>query len=75
LGVERETAAAVSIVMHIVDFGPAAIFGFFYVVRGDINLTRLRSMMSPEAVEHAVEDEDVVPNEMLMERQLETAGK
>lgn len=73
LGVPRETAAAVSIVMHVVDFGPAVIFGFFYVVRGDINLTRLRSMMSPEVVEHAVEDESGVPNELLIERQLETA--
>ena len=28
LGVERETAAAISIVMHVVDFGPAVVFGF-----------------------------------------------
>ena len=74
LGVARETAAAVSIVMHIVDFGPAVIFGFFYFVRGDINLNRLRSMMSPEAVEHAVEDESIVPDELLMKHQLETAA-
>ncbi|MFN2512705.1 MAG: lysylphosphatidylglycerol synthase transmembrane domain-containing protein [Pyrinomonadaceae bacterium] len=72
LGVALETAAAVSIVMHVVDFGPAVVFGFFYVVRGDINLTRLRSMMSPEAVEQAVEDEMVVPDELLIKHQLET---
>ena len=29
LGVPRETAAAVSIVMHLIDFGPALIFGLF----------------------------------------------
>jgi glycosyltransferase 2 family protein len=75
LGVTRETAAAVSIVMHVVDFGPAVIFAFFYVIRGEISVTRLRSMMSPEAVEHAVEDEGGVPNELLIERQLETASK
>lgn len=74
LGVARETAAAVSIVMHVVDFGPAVVFGFFYVVRGDISLTRLRSMMSPEAVEHAVEDEAIVPDELLMKHQLEAAA-
>lgn len=73
LGVARETAAAVSIVMHIVDFGPAVVLGFFYVVRGDINLTRLRSMMSPEAVEQAVEDEIIVRDELLIKHQLETA--
>ena len=74
LGVTRETAAAVSIVMHFVDFGPAVVFGFFYFVRGDINLARLRSMMSPEAVEHAVEDESIVSDELLMKQQLETAA-
>lgn len=73
LGVARETAAAVSIVIHVVDFGPAVIFGFFYFVRGDINLTRLRSMMSPEAVEHAVEDEGIVADEALLKHQLKTA--
>jgi glycosyltransferase 2 family protein len=59
LGVAREKAAAVSIVMHLVDFGPAVFFGLFYLVRGDINLSRLRSLTSPEAVEHAVEDEPI----------------
>jgi glycosyltransferase 2 family protein len=72
LGVDREKAAAVSIVMHVIDFGPAVVFGFFYFVRGDINLTRLRTMMSPEAVEHAV-DESPAPDELLMKQQLETA--
>jgi glycosyltransferase 2 family protein len=59
LGVPREKAAAVSIIMHLVDFGPAMIFGFFYFLRGDINISRLRSLTSPEAVEHAVEDEPI----------------
>jgi hypothetical protein len=49
LGVERETAAAISIVIHVIDFGPSVIFGFFYFVRGDINFSRLRSLSSPEA--------------------------
>ena len=72
LGVTRETAVAVSIVMHVVDFGPAVVFGFFYFVRGDINLTRLRSLMSPEAVEHAVDDEIIKPDVLLMKQQRET---
>ena len=74
LGVARETAAAISIVTHIINFGPAIVFGFFYVVRGDINLTRLRAMLTSEAVEHAVEDEIVVPDELLLKHQLETAA-
>jgi len=34
LGVAPETAAAISIVMHVIDFGPALLFGFFYIIRG-----------------------------------------
>jgi uncharacterized protein (TIRG00374 family) len=60
LGVTREKAAAVSIVMHLVDFGPALLIGFFYFLRGDINISRLRSLTSPEAVEQAVEGEEVI---------------
>jgi uncharacterized protein (TIRG00374 family) len=63
LGVARETAAAISIVMHLVDFGPAVLFGFFYLIHGDINLSRLRSSASSEAVEHAVEDEAIQPGD------------
>jgi uncharacterized protein (TIRG00374 family) len=60
LGVGRDQAAAIAIVLHLVDFGPAAVFGLFYFLRGDVNLARLRSLVSTEAVEHAVEDEPVV---------------
>lgn len=60
LGVRRETAAAIAIVMHIIDFGPALIFGLFYFIRGDINFKRLRSLTSPEAVEHLVEEETII---------------
>lgn len=72
LGVARETAAAISIVMHVVDFGPAVVFGFYYFVRGDINLRRLRSQASPEAVEHAVEDESIAPDEAMRQQRFET---
>jgi len=60
LGVGRDQAAAIAIIVHLVDFGPAAVFGVFYFLRGDVNLSRLRSLVSTEAVEHAVEDEPVV---------------
>jgi uncharacterized protein (TIRG00374 family) len=73
LGVTRENAAAVSIVMHLIDFGPALVFGLFYVLRGDISLARLRTLTSTEAVEHAVEDEKIIPDELLGQPPLETA--
>ena len=57
LGVRKETAAALSIVLHLVDFGPALLFGLFYVIRGDLSFARLRSLVSPETVEHLAEDD------------------
>jgi uncharacterized protein (TIRG00374 family) len=59
LGVGVEKAAAIAIVLHLVDFAPAALFGLFYFLRGDINVARLRASTSTSAVEHAVEDEKV----------------
>jgi hypothetical protein len=59
LGVGRDHAAAMAIIMHLVDFAPAAMVGLFYFLRGEINMTRLRVLISVKAVEHAVEDEKV----------------
>ena len=59
LGVAKEQAAAIAIILHLVDFAPAALFGLFYFLRGDVNLARLRSLMATTAVEHAVEDEKI----------------
>jgi uncharacterized protein (TIRG00374 family) len=47
LGVEKELAAAVSIVLHLVDFGPAVLFGVFYAIRGDLSFSRLRTLVAP----------------------------
>lgn len=74
LGLDRDTAAAVSIVMHLVDFGPAILFGLFFMLRGDLNLSKLRRLTSPEAVEHAVEDEKAVPDEILERAQPDSVG-
>src|SRR5215217_4248315 len=56
LGVKKETAAALSIVLHLVDFAPAVLFGLFYVIRGDLSLSRLRALISPESIEHGIEE-------------------
>jgi uncharacterized membrane protein YbhN (UPF0104 family) len=61
LGIDRELAAAVSILMHAIDFGPALLFGLAYAIKGDLNFSRLRALTSSEAVEHVVEDEKLVP--------------
>lgn len=51
LGVQKETAAALSIVLHLVDFGPALLFGLFYVIRGDLSFAKMRTLISPHPVE------------------------
>jgi glycosyltransferase 2 family protein len=45
LGIERNAAAAISIVMHLLAFGSAAVFGIYYILRGGISLTRLRAAL------------------------------
>ncbi|HKR13010.1 MAG TPA: lysylphosphatidylglycerol synthase transmembrane domain-containing protein [Pyrinomonadaceae bacterium] len=54
LGVEKELAAAVAIFLHLVDFGPSVLFGAFYVIRGDLSFSRLRTLVSPEDFENPV---------------------
>jgi uncharacterized membrane protein YbhN (UPF0104 family) len=53
LGVDNELSAAVSIIMHLVYFAPAIIFGIYYFFHGDISIESFRSLLSSE---HAVEE-------------------
>ena len=48
LGVKRELAAAISILVHLVDFGPALAFALYYLIRGDVTLSRLRTFRPTE---------------------------
>jgi glycosyltransferase 2 family protein len=60
LGVKKETAAALSIVLHLVDFGPALLFALFYVIRGDLSFSKLRTLISPDSVDPVIKDEGVI---------------
>jgi uncharacterized protein (TIRG00374 family) len=63
LDVAQSDAAAISIVMHLVYFAPALIFGFYYLFHGDISIARFRSLLSSEhAVEEIEEGEKGVKN-------------
>ncbi|HEX8160809.1 MAG TPA: lysylphosphatidylglycerol synthase transmembrane domain-containing protein [Pyrinomonadaceae bacterium] len=46
LGVADVKAAAVSIVLHLVVFGPALFLGLYYFLRSDVKLSRLRGVAS-----------------------------
>lgn len=43
--IDRETAAAVAIIMHLIYFAPALFFGIYYVLRGDVSWARIRSLV------------------------------
>jgi len=47
------------LITHLILFCPSLAFGLYYLVRGEINISRLREMTTSEAVEHAVEDEKI----------------
>ena len=55
LNVDRDQALAVSIIMHLVYFAPAVIFGLYYLFHGDISIERFRSLLSSENAEREIE--------------------
>jgi uncharacterized protein (TIRG00374 family) len=63
LGINSSDAAAVSIIMHLVYFAPAIIFGLYYFFHGDISWERFRSLLSSENAEREIESDspDFVP--------------
>ncbi len=61
LDVDRERAAAVSIIMHLVYFAPAIVFGLYYFVHGDISIERFRSLLSGDNAVDEIESE--APND------------
>ncbi|MBD0372965.1 MAG: flippase-like domain-containing protein [Pyrinomonadaceae bacterium] len=70
LSVDPNKSAAIAIIMHLVFFGPALIFGLYYFLRGEVSLKRVRELARPEAVEHAVEDEDLDINSLESEKKI-----
>ncbi|HEY0100534.1 MAG TPA: lysylphosphatidylglycerol synthase transmembrane domain-containing protein [Pyrinomonadaceae bacterium] len=56
LGIAREEAAAISIVLHLVVFAPAVVFGLYYFLRSDVSFERLRSLTATEP--HEDEEEE-----------------
>lgn len=59
LGAPKNQAAAVAIVVHLVDFAPAALFGLFYFLRGDVTLSRLRLLISSTQRDRAIRGENL----------------
>ncbi len=49
LGFDRNLAASVAIVFHLIAFGPPFLLGLFYLVRDGLGLNKLREMIAQEA--------------------------
>lgn len=57
LGIDREGAAAIAIVMHLIYFVPALFFGLYYFLHGDISIERFRSLLSSENAEKEIKSD------------------
>lgn len=57
LGVDRDQSAAISIVLHLIYFVPAMVFGLYYLFHGDISIERFRSLLSSENAEREIESD------------------
>ncbi|HEV2829283.1 MAG TPA: lysylphosphatidylglycerol synthase transmembrane domain-containing protein [Pyrinomonadaceae bacterium] len=44
LGADRDQAAAVAIVLHLVGYTPALLFAFYFIMKGDVSLGRLQHL-------------------------------
>ncbi|NBO66405.1 MAG: UPF0104 family protein [Acidobacteria bacterium] len=51
IGVETNLSASLTIVGHLIGFGPPFLLALYFLVRGDISLTSLRQLMAGEPVQ------------------------
>jgi uncharacterized protein (TIRG00374 family) len=70
----QNEAAAVSILLHLVAFAPAIVWGLYYFLRGDVSFKRLQRLTSSEELEHAIEEDEVGTEASGMRNELTTVG-
>lgn len=64
LGIGKEQAMASAIVMHLVYFAPAILFGIYYFLHGDISMRRFKRLLSRESAVDEIETDspDLIPD-------------
>ena len=67
-------AAAVSILLHLVAFAPAIVWGLYYFLRGDVSFKRLQRLTTSEELEHAIEEDELEPESSGMPNELKAVG-
>ena len=56
---DANKAAAIAIVLHLVAFAPAIVWGLYYFLRGDVSFKRLQQLSSSEEIEHSIEEDEI----------------
>lgn len=73
LGVEQNKAAPIAIILHLVIFAPATVFGLYYLAKEGLSLDRLRRIGEQEAAEDQIDDA-VSPHNQESEEALAARG-
>jgi uncharacterized protein (TIRG00374 family) len=74
LGVEHNKAASVAIILHLVIFTPATVFGMYYLVKEGLSLDRLRRIGEEKGGEDKADDNTVTPHTQENEGALAARG-
>lgn len=74
LGRPPNESAAVSILLHLVAFAPAIVWGLYYFLRGDVSFKRLQRLTSSEELEHAIEEDELEPGDSGVHNELKAVG-
>jgi len=67
-------AAAVAILLHLVAFAPAVVWGLYYFLRGDVSFKRLQRLTTTEEIEHAIEEDELDDDGDAMSNELRAVG-
>lgn len=67
-------AAAVAILLHLVAFAPALVWGLYYFLRGDVTFKRLQRLTTTEEIEHAIEEDEVDDDPKAISNELTAVG-
>jgi uncharacterized protein (TIRG00374 family) len=68
VNINREDAVAAAIVLHLVYFAPALIFGFYYFIHGDVTWARLRSLIIAEKEPLTDSPDQLQPQKLIIDK-------
>jgi uncharacterized protein (TIRG00374 family) len=54
---DANKSAAIAIMLHLVAFAPALLWGVYYFLRGNVSFKRLQELTTAEEIEHSIEED------------------